>query len=409
MRRPLPLSTYLMLRRRGRSAERGLPPPPPRPPGALVWVHCPEAARIGAMIALSDRMAADGGERLSFLLTSPGLAPAAAPGIVGTAQVLMQPAPPEQRGALRAFLRHWAPDLLLWMHGDLRPVTLIEADRAGVPRMMIDADASAIAARPGAWLPGLTRALLGPFETVLANDEEAAARLRRLRVPEERIEVAGALDAGTLALPCNERERRDLAQTLGTRPVWLAVEPPLAEVEALAAAHRQASRRAHRLLLILVPADPAQGAAAAEQLRAAGFVTALRSEGAEPEEATQVYVADSVNEMGLWYRLAPVSYLGGTLAGGAGRNPFEAAALGSAVLHGPMTEPHGGSYARLERAGASCPVRGAADLGAAVETLLAPDRAAAVAHAAWDVTSSGAEVTNRVMELIRSRLARGAG
>lgn len=408
MRRPLPLTAYLMLRRRLRPPERNAPPLPPRPPGPVVWVHCPEAARIGAMMALSDRMGAQDGDRLTFLLTSPGIAAAAAPGIVGTAHVLMQPAPPEQRGALRAFLRHWNPDLLLWMHGDLRPLALIEADRAGIPRMMIDADAAGIAARSGAWLPGLTRALLAPFEAILAIDEDAAARLRRLRVEEDRIEVAGALDAGTLALPCNERERRDLAQTLGTRPVWLAVEPPLAEVDALAAAHRQASRRAHRLLLILVPADLAQGPQMAEQLRAAGFVTALRSDGAEPEEATQVYVADASNEMGLWYRLSPISYLGGTLSGGGGRNPFEPAALGSALLHGTQTDPHGGSYARLERAGASCPVRTPADLGSAVETLLAPDRAAAMAHAAWDVTSSGAEVTNRVMDLIRDRLAGAA-
>ncbi len=358
------------------------------------------------MTALSDRIAADDGERLTFLLTSPGIVPAIAPGIVGTAQVLLQPEPPDQRVAVRSFLAHWSPDLLLWMHGDLRPALLSEAARISLPRVMIDAAASGLGATAGGWMPGLTRSLFEMFDTILAIDEEAAIRLRRLGVSSDRIEVAGALDAGTLALPCNERERRDLAMTIGTRPVWLAAETRLSEVEAIAAAHRKACRRAHRLLLILVPADPAEVPAMADILRGADFKIAVRSEGAEPDEPTQVYLADNPNEMGLWYRLAPITFQGGTLASGNGRSPFEPAALGSAVLHGPQTDPHGGSYARLARAGASRAISGPADLGAAVEALLAPDKAAAMAHAAWDVTSSGADVTNRVMELIRDRLNR---
>ena len=220
--------------------------------------------------------------------------------------------------------------------------------------------------------------------------------------PADQIEVTGPLDPGAVVLPCNERERRDLAQTLGSRSVWCAAEVPMIELEQISAAHRQASRRAHRLLLILVPAVAADTAEMAQRLRDDGFVVACRSDGAEPDEATQIYLADGAAEMGLWYRLAPFSFMGGTLEGVGGRHPYEPAGLGSAVLHGPNTAGHAPFYGRLASAGASRAVRSAADLGNAVEVLLAPDKAAAMAHAAWDVT-------NRVVELIRDRLDRLAG
>lgn len=183
----------------------------------------------------------------------------------------------------------------------------------------------------------------------------------------------------------------------------------MVELEQISAAQRQASRRAHRLLLLLIPAVPAEAAEMAQRLRDDGFVVSCRSDGAEPDEATQIYLADSAAEMGLWYRLAPFTFMGGTLEGLGGRHPFEPAALGSAVLHGPVTAGHAPAYQRLASAGASRAVRSAADLGNAVEVLLAPDKAAAMAHAAWDVTSSGAGVTNRVVDLIRAHLDKLAG
>ena len=145
----------------------------------------------------------------------------------------------------------------------------------------------------------------------------------------------------------------------------------------------------------------------AQALDEAGLRVALRAEGAEPEDRTQVYLADGTSEMGLWLRLAPLTFLGGTLARGpGGRSPFEAAALGSALLHGPVTAPHKEAWLRLETAGATRAVSNAAELGQAVEALLAPDRAAAMAQAGWDVATEGAEVMNRVADLVEELIFR---
>jgi 3-deoxy-D-manno-octulosonic-acid transferase len=139
----------------------------------------------------------------------------------------------------------------------------------------------------------------------------------------------------------------------------------------------------------------------------AGLRVARRAEGEEPGEGTQVFLADGPGEMGLWLRLAPLAFLGGTLPGGCGgRNPFEAAALGAALIHGPNLAPHGEAWGRLGASGASRRVADGAELGRAVEALLAPDRAARMAHAGWDVATKGAEVANRVADLILAALAR---
>jgi 3-deoxy-D-manno-octulosonic-acid transferase len=402
MRRSLSLGTYLAFRRGtpGGTASSA----PARPEGQLIWVHCADPERVSAVSALAERLAAEG-ERLHLLVTAPGAVSGPSPG----PWVILQPVPGDTTLAAKAFLDHWAPEVMLWMRGRFLPALLTEAtSRSGLgARILVEAEASLIQAEGGSWMPGLTRALAMRFDRALTLDDAARLVLQRQGMDPQQIEVTGALDSLSGVLPCNERERRDLAQTLGSRPVWLAAGVDLAELPDVISAHRLASRSAHRLLLILVPRLTEEGRAIADALREAGLRTAQRVDGAEPDGASDVYVAESMSEMGLWYRLSPIAFMGGTLAGEAeGRHPFEPASLGSAVLHGPSTDPHTAAYLRLARAGASRSVRSGADLGRAVEALLAPDKAAAMAHAAWDVTTAGAHAGNRVIELIRDGLDR---
>jgi 3-deoxy-D-manno-octulosonic-acid transferase len=406
MARSLPLAALRALRR------GGLVPPAatalPRPQGPLFWAHVDDAARIGPLVALADSMAAEG-DSFHLLVTAPDL-PANAP--AGLRSTLL-PAPPDQALAVAAFLDHWRPDLLLWSGGHFRPLLLSAAmERLPVgTRVLIDADATALTAEGIAWLPGAARALASGFDRALARDTDAAQRLRRLGLAADRIEVTGLLDTFPPVLTCNDRERRDLVQALGPRPVWLAAGFASSETADLITAHRSAIRGAHRLLLIAVPRAADDLAPAATAFRDAGFTLASRAEGDDPDEAAQVYLADSMTELGLWYRLAPVTFAGSTLpgSGGGSRPPFEIATLGSAIIHGPETQPHGPAYQSLARAGAARTVRGGADLGQTVESLLAPDRAAAMAHAAWDVTTKGVEVANRLSDLLRDALDRVQG
>jgi 3-deoxy-D-manno-octulosonic-acid transferase len=160
------------------------------------------------------------------------------------------------------------------------------------------------------------------------------------------------------------------------------------------------------LLLILVPQDPARSEALATELEAEeGWLVANRSRDEEPQNETEVYIMDSGAEYGLCYRLAPVTFLGGSLQGdGCARNPMEAAAMGSAIIYGPRSGQYAAAYTRLGAARAARMVGSASDLGLALGDLLAPDRAARQAQAAWMITSEGAEVTERVLQMVRAIL-----
>ncbi|MEP5087812.1 MAG: 3-deoxy-D-manno-octulosonic acid transferase, partial [Paracoccaceae bacterium] len=168
-------------------------------------------------------------------------------------------------------------------------------------------------------------------------------------------------------------------------------------------AHRQAARRAHRLLLIVVPADLNSQLPA--QIAAQGFSVADWSLGKLPDDGTQVLVADSPDDLGLWYRLAPLAFIGSSLIPGyGGRDPFAAAALGSAILYGPNVGDHLEAYSRLAAAGAARIVKDADGLGTAVLRLIAPDLAASMAHSGWEVVSEGAALTDKVIDLVQTVL-----
>ena len=248
------------------------------------------------------------------------------------------------------------------------------------------------------------RSALALFSRVFAVDEAAARLFRKAGAPLGQVAVTGRMEDESAALPCLEAERATLAALLATRPVWFAAGLPVTEEAAVLRAHRAAMQHSHRLLLVLAPDDPADAAARAARLEASdGWVVALRSREEEPDPAVEILVVDNPAEYGLWYRLAPVTFLGGSLTGtGAARNPFEAAALGSAILHGPRTGRFGPAFARLGPARATRAVASATDLADALGDLLSPDRAARLAQSAWAVVSEGSEVTDALLGQIRS-------
>ena len=246
------------------------------------------------------------------------------------------------------------------------------------------------------------RGALAGFRQIFALDEAAARALRRAGAPPGAVQVSGRLEERSAALPCLEAEREVLARALASRPVWLAAAVPLAEEAAVLSAHRAVIGMAHRLLLILMPEHPGRAEALAARLEDDGWTVACRALEQEPEPETEIYVVDTPAELGLWYRLAPITFLGGSLAGtGAIRSALEPAALGSAILHGPRPGPHGVAMGRLGAARAARAVASPRDLAEALGDMLSPERTARLAGAAWGVISEGADATEQVMARIR--------
>jgi 3-deoxy-D-manno-octulosonic-acid transferase len=360
-------------------------------------MHAPGPGAAGGLLELARRLYEEDGTPV--LLTSTRKVPDQ-PGLTR----IMPPA--ETGTAVRAFLEYWWPGIGVLSDGELRPLLLDAAARRSIPVIMVDARKPGLPGGPGTVWPGVIRRGLGQIHRVFAVDETAARLFRRKGADPDLVRVEGRLEDGSDVLPCTEAERAALVRQFRTRPVWLATGLPEAEDAAVIGAHRAALRLSHRLLLIIVPDRPERADTLARQIEAAeGWTVARRSADEEPDEETEVFMADVPSEMGLWYRLAPITYLGGSLYGaGSLHDPFEAAALGSAILHGPQTGAWQAAMARLTEARATRPVGSPADLAEGLADLLSPDRAARLAQAAWAVTSAGAEVTDRVILLVRELL-----
>jgi len=365
---------------------------PARPAGRLVWLHAPNADAAGSVLELARRLVDE--DRVMVLFTCPAALPA-------RQGVILQPPPADTPADARAFLDHWQPAALIFADGELRPALLHEAALRKLPLVIVDGRMPYILRERDGWFPGLIRSVMASFSHVLTVDDTAARAFRKAGTPMAVVTVTGRMEEESAALPHMEPERAALARQLATRPVWLAAAVPEAEEAAVIGAHRAALRHAHRLLLIVVPSDMARADALATKMEAEGWATAHRVRDEEPAADTEVFLADDA-EYGLWYRLAPITFLGGSLVGdGCVRNPLEPAALGSAILYGPRAGAFGTIFGRLGAARAARAVGSGADLADALAELLAPDRAARLAHAAWGVTSAGAEATDRAVGVIR--------
>ncbi|MEL6169354.1 MAG: glycosyltransferase N-terminal domain-containing protein [Pseudomonadota bacterium] len=399
---------YLVLARRfeglgGRPAADPAPDATRRPEdGPLVWLRATTPDRDAAVLRLAARLA-DHREDATILVTAetePGDPPA---------NLTTAPSPGDGPREMAQFLAAWRPDVVA-VSGDLiAPVMLTSAADRGIPVILIDGDLAPHAKRTMRWLPGAQSAAIRSVSDILASTSWLADAYQSMGAPAERIEVTGPLDEGSVAPSCDEAELDAWANDLRGRPLWLAVSVPLSEIDAVAAAHRSASQRAHRLLLVLIPARPEDTDALAQALRDKRFLVARASEALTLTPETQVIIIDEETELGLWYRLAPVTYLGGTLADpDIALDPYGPAALGSAVVHGPHSARHRDAQRRLARAQGSRAVSDPGDLAQAVSELLAPDQAAAIAHRAWQVASSGAGVTDRAIAVIEKHLDEGA-
>ena len=376
-----------------KTAPRTDPPWPARPNGRLVWLHAPGPESLAAMQELARHLIEDDG--VSVLLT--GAEPAT------RTEALWQPAPADTPRIVQAFLDHWRPEVAVFSEGELRPAMIHDATLRRLPMLMVDARNPRLMPGRDGWYPGLIRSALALFQHILVLDDSAARAFCKAGASPDQITVAGRMEEASAALPYVERDRAALAKVLATRPIWLAADVVEDEEAAVIAAHREVLRLAHRLLLILVPHDPARAPALAAMMEEhEGWRVAERRLEQEPDTETEVYLPDA-SEYGLWYRLAPVTFLGGSLEGkGCHRTPMEAAALGSAILYGPRFGSFGLAYGRLGAARAARMVGSDGDLAQALGDLLSPDRAARQAQAAWTIASEGAEVTDRVMGLIRS-------
>ncbi|MDF1872292.1 glycosyltransferase N-terminal domain-containing protein [Vannielia sp.] len=395
-RSPLRNALFRRLLPQGSAEREDSGEAPPRPPGPLVWAHVTAPGEATALPTLARELASENpGVTLLVTSTTPPDTPPGTP-------LLWQPHPAPGRTSARRFLSHWEPDVALWL-GRAEAAPLLSAGASHCPLTLVTSAPEAFS--------GLDR----PTRTALRAVREAwvsdATSLRAARIAGiVHTRLAAPLTALADPPRCIESERAELAERFAARPLWFAVHPTAEELPAVLAAHHAALAGAHRALLILLPgAGCPDDARLTADLTDAGFATASRYEGDDPEDHTEIYLADrySPEENGLWYRLAPVCFLGGTLAGPApAEPPSAAAALGSAIIFGPLGPTRTTGLKRLATANGARTIAAPAAIADAVLELLSPDRAAELAQAAWTVISEDAvtmaALTNHLVAQLQS-------
>ena len=401
MPRSFSLAAYRALSPRGKRAT--LKNRMPRPKGDLIWIHATSHGRLAAMQDVVRRMKAQRGGLYALITTAQFTLTEAE--ILPNGADWVTPYGSDTEAYAKAFLAHWQPDLCVWTGGHFLPTTLTLARERKMPMLLVDADDADIRASSGSWIPNLSARMLTTFDRVFATGTETAQKLMRRGTPMDRIEVTAPLQISGNPPVTNEDEVEELAELLAGRQVWLAAHLQKDEIGIVLDAFGTAARTWHRLLVVMTPGPGMAMDEIRQQVAARGLRLVDWEAGEEPDEFTQVILTDGTGGLGLWYRLAPVAFMGGSLVPGhGGSNPFDAAALGSALLYGPNIRDHLAAYTRLAGAGAARIVKDADGLGAGVARLIAPDQAASMALAAWEVVSEGSQVTDHLMDLLHDYL-----
>ncbi len=367
-----------------------------RPPGPLLWVHAASVGEASSVLALIERVVAER-PAIEVLMTT---------GTVAAARLLQarlplrtrhQFAPVDLLRAVERFLAHWHPDLAIWVESELWPNLVLATHRAGTPMLLANARLSARSVAHWRKLPGLVRPVLRTFALCLAQDEVQAERFRRLGA--DPVASVGDLKSAAAPLEFNPPALAQLRQQVGARPVWLAASTHRGEDEVAAAAHVQIAHRHPGLLTIVAPRHPVRGPGIAEMLRARGLGASRRAAGEAITAATEVYLADTLGEMGLFFRVAGIAFIGGSLVRKGGHNPFEAARLDCAILHGPDMTNSAAMAAALDDCGAALTIADADGLAAAVSRLLADPRERTVrADAAARVAAASGGALDAVLQ-----------
>ena len=366
-----------------------------RPDGPLIWLHAASIGEAQSVLVLIERMS---GERpaLNILMTTGTVTSASLMGERLPKRAFHQFVPVDRPAWVRRFLDYWRPDLAVWVESELWPNLLLETAARGTPMVLLNARISAGSHSGWQRARGLAQRLLSSFSLVLAQDETIAERLRDLGAVDVRI--SGNLKTAAAPLPATASELLALQDAIGPRPLWLAASTHDGEETIVGQAHAAIAKSRPDLLTIIAPRHPQRAAEIAAELKRDGLVVARRSLGEPITDQVDIYLADGTGELGLFYRIAPIAFVGGSLIPHGGQNMLEPAVLKCAILHGPHITNFQAVVGEFARAGASRQVENAAALASTVEALLAnPGDAAAMAGAAAVSAAAHDDVLDRVV------------
>lgn len=344
-----------------------------RPVGPLIWVHAASVGETNAILPLVRRIVQEGVNVLFTTVTVTGAATAAANLPKGA---FHQFAPMDIAPYVDRFVRYWKPELAIFVESELWPSTMARLAKGRIPQVFANARMSERSfARWQKFGASALQYLLGRVALVLAQSEGDGERFRKLGAA--NVSATGNIKFDVPPPHAEPQAVKDFADLVAGREIVLAASTHEGEEEVVAAAHSVLRHHRPGLLTIIVPRHPARGPALRDTLAAKGFRVALRSAGELPDARTDIYLADTLGELGIFYRVAPIAFIGASLSAAVqgGHNPIEPVQLHAAVLHGPYVGNFAEIYAALDRAGRAEIVRNSEELARALDGLFADPQA----------------------------------
>lgn len=352
----------------------------PRPKGALVWLHGASLGECLSLLPLVDRLIQ---RDMEVLVTSATVSSARVLAARLPSGAMHQFAPLDAPKFVNRFLDHWNPDITLFAESELWPNTIAALRARKIPLLLVNARISRKSVERWRRVAASCKKLLEMIDLCLAQDSENAARFLGLGAP--RVRVAGNLKFDVAPPPVSSARLAEFNGAVGARPLWAAVSTHPGEEEIVLAAHRDVAQRVSGLLTVIVPRHPERGETIAYLAQSNGLRVGLRSAGDEPRRGMDIYVADTVGELGLFLRAASLVFMGKSLVPDGGQNPIEPAKLGCAILYGPHVENFADVYAELAQARAAARVNDADSLARAVYFLFSePSRMRKMGRAGAD-------------------------
>jgi len=377
----------------------------PRPRGRLVWLHGASLGESLSLLPLIDRFIQRG---LEVLVTSGTVSSARVLGARLPAGAFHQYAPLDAPKFVERFLDHWRPDIAVFAESELWPNIVAAVRARGAPLVLANARISRKSAERWRAIPGAAKSIFGAVDLCLAQDSDNAARF--LALGARCVRIAGNLKFDVPPPPADSAKLAEFNGAIGARPAWAAVSTHPGEEDIVLDAHVEMAAQTPTLMTIIAPRHPERGVEIVEAARERGLSAALRSQESEPRRDVNVYVVDSVGELGLIFRSVGVVLMGKSLLpGGGGQNPIEPAKLGCAILYGPHIENFTEVYGELAATKGAARVTDAASLARAAHYLLAePARMRKMGRAAAETVEKLGGASRGIMNAVEPYLAQMA-
>ena len=342
-----------------------------RPPGRLIWLHAASVGEAISALELINKLLTEHLDTRLMMTT----------GTVSSAKLIRdrlpkgafhQFIPIDMPNYVRRFMEHWQPNIVLWTESEFWPNIIIETRKRNIPMVLINGRISAKSFARWKWAPGLIKSLLQSFTLCLGQSDTDVHRLNKLGAFDSK--NLGNLKFAAPPLPADGEVLKTLKSNIGKRPIFLSASTHSGEEEILAIVHNSLKSKYPNILSIIIPRHPDRGP---EILRAIQPITAnclLRSNGDIINDLTDIYVVDTMGELGLFYRLSEIAFLGKSLVPLGGQNPIEALQLDCAVIHGPYMTNFQWMSEEMTKLGCSIQINNSAELIETVSALLSNNK-----------------------------------